>query len=368
MTTDSPNAPVSDRPVRLCLLADAGSIHTQRWARHFAERGDDVHVLSLRPAVIPGVMVHHFVPAFPTKLGYLTVVPKLREMVRHLQPDLLHAHYLTSYGLLGCLTGWHPLVVSMWGSDVLDFPFTSPLHRRLVAWILKRADLLMSTSQAMARTVQPWLPPGKPVHVTPFGVDVAAFHPGDAPPDAPVVIGTSCYLIPRKRIDLLLRAAATLIKRPSGPEILVRIAGEGEERPSLEALARELGIADRVTWLGWQSGDDLAATVRGMAVMVVPSRQEAFGVVALEAAASGVPIVATRVDGFVESVAEGISGLLVPPDDEAALTAALASLVDDPAKRRAMGQTAREWVCRTYAWELTADRMTGLYRQVLDRS
>jgi glycosyltransferase involved in cell wall biosynthesis len=350
---------------RLCLLADAASIHTERWARYFAGQGHEVHVFSLRPAVIPGVFVHHLLPLWPGKSGYPTVVLRLREMLRHLQPDLVHAHYLTSYGLLGVLAGVRPLVVSMWGSDVLDFPFKSPLHRRLVAWIMARADMLMSTSEAMVRTVRPWLPSDRTVHVTPFGVDVDAFHPAGEEPEGPVVIGTSCYLIPRKRIDLLLRSAATLIRRPSGPEIRVRIAGEGAERARLEALAAELGIADRVTWLGWLNGEDLAAAIREFSLMVVPSRQEAFGVVALEAAASGVPIVATRVDGFVESVAEGISGLLVPPDDEEALTAALASLVDDGERRRAMGRSARDWVCRTYAWNLTAERMAGLYAQVI---
>jgi glycosyltransferase involved in cell wall biosynthesis len=363
---DEGTAQRSDQRLQIAYLADAASIHTERWARAFAAQGHDVHVFSLRPAVIPGVLVHHLVPLWPGKSGYPTVVLRLREMLRHLRPDVVHAHYLTSYGLLGVLTGVRPLIVSMWGSDVLDFPCKSPLHRRLVAWILQKADLLMSTSEAMVRTVQPWLPPGKPVHVTPFGVDVTAFHPGPEQPDEPVIIGTSCYLIPRKRIDLLLRAAATVIKRPQGPEIQVRIAGEGEEQPSLEALAQELGIADRVTWLGWQSGEALAAAVRDFAVMVVPSRQEAFGVVALEAAASGVPIIATRVDGFVESVAEGVSGLLVPPEDEPALTAALASLVDDAPKRRAMGRSAREWVCRTYAWDLTVQRMVGLYAELLE--
>jgi glycosyltransferase involved in cell wall biosynthesis len=353
------------RPLRLCLLADAGSVHTDRWARHFAGRGYDVHVFSLRAGSIPGVFVHHLVPLWPGKSGYPTVVFRLREMLRHLRPDLVHAHYLTSYGLLGVLAGVRPLIVSMWGSDVLDFPFKSPLHRRIVQWVLHRADMLMSTSEAMARTVKPWLAAGQTVHVTPFGVDTTLFHPAAALAEDPIVIGTAVHLIERKRIDLMLRAVATIAARPGAPDLRVLIAGGGVEQPALERLAVELGLQDRIEWLGWCDDAALADAVRRFSLMVVPSRQEAFGVVALEAAASGVPIVATRVDGFVESVAEGVSGVLVPPEDESALTAALTDLIADGEKRRAMGRSARDWVCRTYAWELTTARMERLYQALL---
>jgi glycosyltransferase involved in cell wall biosynthesis len=352
---------------RLCLLADAGSVHTVRWASHFARAGHDVHVFSLRPAVIPGVLVHHLVAAWPGKSGYLTVLPRLMEMLRHLKPDLVHAHYLTSYGLLGVLAGARPLAVSMWGSDVLDFPARSPVHGALVRFVLHRADAVMSTSEAMVRAVGPWLPAGREVAVTPFGVDVTRYRPLAEPIAGPVVIGASCHLQPVKGLDRLLRAAAAVIRRPDGPEVRVRIVGEGRERGSLMALAASLGIADRVEWLGWLDGEAHAEALRSFSVLAAPSHRESFGVAALEAAASGVPVVASRVSGFEESMADGVSGVLVPVGDDGALTAALAEMVDDPGRRVALGRSAREWVCRTFAWEVTAQRMTELYAGLIRR-
>jgi glycosyltransferase involved in cell wall biosynthesis len=288
-------------------------------------------------------------------------------MLRHLQPDLVHAHYLTSYGLLGVLAGVRPLAVSMWGSDVLDFPGRSPVHGALVRFVLKRADALMSTSEAMVRAVAPWLPAGRQVAVTPFGVDVVRYRPLEEPPSGPVIIGASCHLLPVKGLDRLLRAAAAVIRRPGGPEVRVHIAGEGPQREALVALAEGLGIADRVDWLGWLDGEAHAEALRAFSVLVAPSERESFGVAALEAAASGVPVIAARVSGFQESVAEGVSGVLVPVGDDGALTVAMAQMVDDPARRVALGRSAREWVCRTFAWEVTAQRMTELYAGLIRR-
>src|SRR5207245_5777728 len=142
------------------------------------------------------------------------------------------------------------------------------------------------------------------------------------------IVGFSCLLGRLKGVDVLLRAAATL------PGLLVEVAGDGPERPGLEA------IDPSATFLGWQPRlDDLLAR---WDVFALPSREEAFGIAALEAMAAGRPVVATRVGGLPELIEDGLTGLLVPPDDPAALAAALARLAADPALRARMGQAARE--------------------------
>lgn len=345
--------------VRICYLADGASSHTERWCRYFADAGHDVHVFSLRPAVIPGVMVHQLVPWLPGKVGYLTVLGRLREMLAHLKPDLIHAHYLTSYGLLGVMAGYRPLIVSMWGSDVLDFPRRSSLHAWLVKRIMAKADMLMSTSQAMIDRVADLQPPGQTIHRTPFGVDIEWFTP-EPEPAGPPVIGAVANLVPEKGLDLLLKALALL---PETVRLLV--VGEGPERERLTALAESLGVASRVEWAGRVPADSLPAWYARMHVVAMPSRRESFGVVALEAAACGRPVIASRIDGLPETVADGKSGLLVPAGDVGALSAALAELVNDSGKRQAMGRAARDWVCQTYRWEATAARMADLYQELL---
>jgi starch synthase len=111
----------------------------------------------------------------------------------------------------------------------------------------------------------------------------------------------------------------------------------------------------------------MPAFMWGLDVFVNPSRAESFGVAALEAAASGVPVVASHVGGLPEVVADGETGLLVPPEDPAALAAALAGLIRDPSRRRALGRSARERAVALYDWQACARRMEQLYEETLGR-
>src|SRR5947209_5352507 len=156
--------------MKLCFLADAGSIHTRRWVEYFADRRHEVHLLSMRPAEYARVKVHWIRPPLG-RGGYLPAALAARRVVRALAPDLVHAHYASSYGLWGALSGFHPLVLSVWGSDVHDFPRRGPLQRRLLEWNLGRADVLCATSEALGRETAVYAPAGASIHLTPFGVD-----------------------------------------------------------------------------------------------------------------------------------------------------------------------------------------------------
>lgn len=346
----------------LVLLGDARSVHLIRWARYFAERGWDVHVASLRPGEIPGVTVHQLRPLLPGRLGYPTVVFALRALLRSLEPALVHAHYATSYGLLGALAGARPLIVSMWGSDVYEWPTKGPLHRAMLRFNLTRATVLCATSRGLADAARPYAPPGRSIEVTPFGVDLSRFAPGPER-SGPVVIGTARGLEWRYGIDLLIRAFAMLPDR----DARLVIVGEGPQRAEYEALVKELGLEGRVELPGWVDPAEIPGVYRGFDVFVAPSRLEAFGVAVLEAAACGVPAVVSSVGGLPEVVEHQVTGLVVPPEDPRAIADALRTLVADAEARRRMGAAARRFVADRYAWEDTAERMERLYRAVLVR-
>lgn len=364
---ESREAVLAGRPdaagaTRLVLLGDARSLHIHRWAEYFAARAWDVHVISLRSGEIPGVTVHPLRSWLPGRLGYLTVIPVLRGLMRRLRPALVHAHYATSYGLLGVLSGARPLIVSLWGSDVYEWPEKGPLHRALLRFNLRHAGVVCATSRGLAEAARPYAPAGRFIEVTPFGVDLARFTP--VPDHAgPVVIGTARGLEWRYGIDLLIRAFALL----DHPEARLVIAGEGPQRAEYEALIATLGLAGRVELAGWVDPAEIPATYRRFDVFVAPSRIEAFGVAVLEAAAAGLPAVVSSVGGLLEVVEDQVTGLTVPPEDPEALAAALDALIRDPERRRQMGVAARRFVESRYAWADTAQRMERLYWQVLTR-
>ncbi len=356
--------------MRLVLLADAGSSHTAKWASEFARRGWDVHVISLRMGGIPGVEVHTFLPKLPGKIGYLTVAKQIKECVYDLQPDILHAHYATSYGLLGARTDYHPFVISVWGSDVYDFPRQGPIQKAILKRNLAKADAITSTSHAMAHEAAHYAPDRK-IEVIPFGVDLGAFTPGEEP-ETPT-IGCAKLLEPKYGQEVLIRALRLIVERDPDRPLRLLLAGDGSTRERLENLARDLAMANRTTFMGHLAHDEIPRFMRGLTLFAMPSveHSESFGVAAVEAASCALPVVATWVGGIGEVVLDEVTGLLVPPNDPHMLADALERLLDDPVRRAEMGANGRAMVRNSYDWKKNASQMEALYhsvREALPRS
>jgi glycosyltransferase involved in cell wall biosynthesis len=172
------------------------------------------------------------------------------------------------------------------------------------------------------------------------------------PANAPLLVAIG-NLYPVKDHATLVRAAARL------PLVHVAIAGRGPEEPRLRELAAELGVEKRVRLLGLR--DDIASLLGAADVLVHPSRSEGLPLAILEAMAAGLPVVATRVGGIPEAVADGETGLLVPAADPEALAAALAGLLERPEERSRLGQAGRRRAEREFSVEAMRDRYAAVY-------
>ena len=198
---------------KLCLLANAASTHTEKWAMSLSDRGWEVEILSFLPAELPKVKVHVIPHLVGDKVDVILRQAWVRKKVAEIQPDLIHAHYATSFGLLGTLTRRHPLIISAWGSDIFSFPQISFLHQSLLKWILSHADVLCSSSEIMAQEMYRYIGPEQTVEIIPFGVDTTRFappqgerdpHPKNGVTDTPVVFGVAKGLYPVYGLDLLI--------------------------------------------------------------------------------------------------------------------------------------------------------------------
>jgi glycosyltransferase involved in cell wall biosynthesis len=176
------------------------------------------------------------------------------------------------------------------------------------------------------------------------------------------VLLTLASLVPRKGLDILLEALASLGEEASGARCL--IAGEGPEREALEARADRLGLGERVRFLGRRS--DPARLLAACDIFVLPSRREGLGVAALEAMAAGRPVVASRIGGLADAVGEGCAGILVEPGDVADLARALARLFGDRDARERLGAAGPPRVAASFHPEGMCAAYEKLYREVLD--
>jgi glycosyltransferase involved in cell wall biosynthesis len=366
----TPDTPTREPRLRLVLLGPANVVHTQRWVEALHERGVDVVLVTQhdepRWQAPEGVRVVRLPRS--GSAGYFLNVPALRRLLHDVRPDLLHAHYASGYGTLAALAGFRPWLLSVWGSDVYDFPAESAIKGWLLRRNLRRADAVASTSEAMARQVRRLTDESLEIVVTPFGVDTTHFAP--APSAHPgFVVGTVKTLAPKYGIDTLLRGYAAFVASRAaaaaeGAALLV--VGDGPQRAELEALARSLGVADRVRFVGAVAHAEVPDWLNRLDVYVAMSRldSESFGVAAVEASACALPVLVSDVDGLREVVIDRETGLVLPRDDAPALARALAQLFDAPDLRARLGQAGRQHVMARYEWQRCVDAMLACYARL----
>ncbi len=232
----------------------------------------------------------------------------------------------------------------------------------------RRADVVVTTSRySRDRVIDAYAVPATKIVIVPEMIDLQAWADlaSNIPPASvePPAILTVAHFYPRKNIGLLLRAYAHL--RDAGVRFQGWIVGEGPCRQAWERLRNDLGLQEQVTFLGTIPRRELADCYRRASIFCLPSRQEGFGIVFLEAMACGKPIVAARVAAVPETVVSGETGLLVDPDDPADLARAIGDLLSDPDLRRGMGDAGRRRVEQFRADRVASTFLTKVW-SVLD--
>lgn len=375
-----------------------GGIFVHEQVKALVALGHDVRVVSPKgwaPPLVPrwrgfrevrGVDIVEGIPVlYPHKLtlpggrlGHRNSDAMLRSIAKPLRSvherwpfEVLHAHMLVPDGWAASWMGASlgvPVVATAHRADVLDVPAQGPRSRRRVEEAVSAIDQVCAVSRAIADAAEGLAVPRRPVAVVPNGADTAVFMPRDAadarrrlgvPDDGPVVSYVG-KLVPRKGVDHLVEAMGILGRRPGGAPRLVA-AGIGELREGLERRAADLGVADRIHWLGKLPHDEVGWAMSSGDAFVLPSLSEGLPTVVCEAMNCGLPVVATAVDGTPEAVRDGETGLLVPPRDPAALAEALGRLLDDAELRGRMGQAALRIGREEYTWDANARRMSAIY-------
>ncbi len=255
-----------------------------------------------------------------------------------------------------------PLVFTIHGyPDAASYVVSGFLASRI-------ADEVICVSERERRTAERYGFPRDRLTVIHNGVDTPQptgktleFRQAWGIPDAALVVGTVARLERRKGIGHLISAIPRV--REERPDIVLLVVGSGGARRELEDLAANLGLADSVVFTG--PLPDATAAFEAMDVFALPSLQDAFPLAVLEAMALARPVVATAVGGIPEAVARGETGLLVPPNDPSALSAAILDLAADPSKRRAFGERGRRRVEERFTVDLMAQRTLEVYRRVL---
>ncbi len=365
--------------LKIFFIANAGNAHIIKLSERLADCGIKLFIFSLTEFQPDLIFNSENIQTYSAninkslyakksgsfrKLFYLRYFRKLMSKIREFQPDVLHAHFASSNGLLGSLTGFKPFIISVWGEDIFSFPKKSILKKKLLSFILNRADKVLSTSNFMKKETEKYF--RREIIVTPFGVDTERFSPGKLnrifPKDC-FVIGTVKHLEKIYGIDGLIKAFAIVKKEL--PECRLLLVGAGQEEYSLKKLAAELSLSDDIVFTGRVKFDEIEKYHQEMDIEVFNSVRESFGVSALEAMACGKPVILSDAGGFREITPAENSENIVPHGDSEAIAEKIIALFRDKKKYQLLSNIGRKMVMANYDLKNQIRDFVNIYSDVI---
>lgn len=359
--------------MKIVLLSAASSVHTIQWANGLSKAGHDVYLISQHrplPGIDKGIRLH--ILPHRGAVGYYLNTFSLKRLLKKIQPDILNAHYASGYGTTARLTGFHPYVLSVWGSDVYDFPGKSWFHSELIQKNLRSADHIASTSICMAEQTRTIMRENAEIAITPFGVELDKFSQKESGKREQITIGTVKTLAPNYGIDTLIEAFALV--RPKLREcsietdLILKIVGEGPQRGELENLVARLNLSDCVHLTGAVAHAEVPGTLQQFDIFVALSRRESFGVAVIEAGAASLPVVVSDVGGLPEVTIDGVTGFVVKKDDPQDAADKLVSLCKNHELREQMGKAGYQHVSDHYDWSVCLENMVNVYKNAIKRA
>ncbi len=370
----------------VCYASVGGSgVVATELARSLARRGHDVHLVSTEPPFRlrdfqAGLAFHRVdTPSYPLMREpqyLLSLANRLVQLAREVELDVLHAHYAVPHATAAYLArqiltangGPVPRVVTtLHGTDITLLGSNSS-YSETVAFSINQSDGVTAVSESLKADTYRAMRIRQDIQVIPNYVNCGAYTRQAPPglrerfvnrPDQKIVMHMSNFR-PVKRADAVVDVFAKVHARVDARLLLV---GEGPDLDGALRHARQLGLGDAVVALGDQ--EDVAALLSVTDLFLLPSSQESFGLAALEAMACSVPVIASRVGGLPEVVAEGVAGFLLPPEDVDGMAAKAVEVLTDDGLHARLADGARGIVCQRFCEPCIVSEYEGFYQKVL---
>jgi len=367
--------------MKVLMLSDPASNHTVRWVNSLYERGVEIFVfgfndynknlykegIKIETINVPSKIKVKTDGAF-SKIVYLTSISKLKNIIKTFKPDLMHAQYATSYGLIGALTNFHPYLIQVWGSDIYNFPEKSFFHRRLIKYNFNKADRILSTSKAMLLQTKKYT--NKEIDFFYLGVDTGKFKPMKSDSlfsTEDIVIGTIKTLEKKYGIEYLIRAFRLLKDKLPAYPLKLLIVGGGTLKNHLQKLVHELKLENDTVFTDFIQPNEIHRYYNMLTIYVTLSieESESFGLAVIEASSCEIPVVVSNVGGLPEAVENNLTGFIVGNKNIQQAVEALYKLVTDKNLRVQMGKAGRERVIKKFNWDEKVSDMINLYNSII---
>lgn len=395
--------------MKICYLAPANSIHTTRWVNYFAQKGYEIHLVSFTHSLKeldPRVIVHLITsdetsPDSKTQmtpgrekssresirligrildrapvLARLMVLKKLfkvRRLIHEIKPDIVHAHYLTVYGLLGVLSNYHPIYISIWGSDL--WIESRGLMEYISRYVVRKADGIHCDGQNVFDELIKYEKNPDKIAIIHYGTDIEKFQPLIQDKKNKPSLGCSdCIAVisiralePIYDIATLINAIPEVVK--NHPSARFFIAGKGSEEMNLKSLAESLGINGNVHFIGNIPNENLPSFFSESDIYVSTSLSDGgLAASTAEAMATELPVIITDFGDNSKWISDGINGYLIPLRSPETLAERIQYLISNPEKRLTIGRNARTLIAEDNNYYIEMEKVHTIYKKLAGRS
>jgi glycosyltransferase involved in cell wall biosynthesis len=368
--------------LRLCYISNPNSIHTRRWLNWFAAQGHTICLLADVPLQqpwpeIPVIDLSNYCRVSIVKFGIWAAW--LRRFIHQWHPDVLHAHRVNSAGWLAAASGFHPYVVTPWGSDVLIGTQRSRLERLLATFTLANADRVTSISQKISdRVIELGARKESIVRIY-FGINLAIFNPSSShdllaaglrqslslPDEAPLIFSPRA-IHPIYNQDIILQAIPQVLRRfPAARFIFTTYNTDPVYKARLDQLAADLEVTDVIRWLPHTTSQaEMAERYRLSDVVVSVPSSDGFPLTVMEAMACAKPVICSDLPGLREFITNSENGWLVPVGQSLPLAESIIRVLEQPDQAAELGHKAHQLVAERADLGQEMQRMEAIYYQL----
>ncbi|MDD5530288.1 MAG: glycosyltransferase family 4 protein [bacterium] len=312
--------------MKLCVLGDASYPHARNWVNYFKSRGAEVYLISLQNSIGTSV-VEHTIPSkqLPGFLKYPLSIGKIASLIKSINPDIVNAHFVPNYGFISAIIGTRPLVVSCFGSDVLEPPRKGILRKARIKFTLNKADLVTTDGKILKDAVHKFGIPYSRILNIPIGIDTPVFNPlkKTFPPKVVYMRRLEYVCNP----ELFVNALPAVISQCNIKPVMLDM---GSHRDKIFSLVKKLGLESKIEFMPFLSEQKLASLLGESTIYVSTSFSDSTSVTLLEAMSCGAFPVVTDIIGNREWVKDGVNGYLVPLNNPAKLAEKIIKALSTP--------------------------------------
>lgn len=385
--------------MKILYLADAKDVHTYKWIKYFADKGNDIHVASFEWSEdlenLDNVNLHllkknHFMKnnILDKTILHITqsihigatifdpffVLRQVKKLIKEINPDILHGHSIIHHTIIGAIAGFHPFVVTPWGNDVLIYPKESKFVKYAVKFALNNSDLITCDGENIKYAIIKMGAECEKIKMISHGIDTKKFNQSQKDIyilnefgifHSPTILSTR-RLGPIHDVGTLINAIPLVLEEM--PDSKFIIVGEGEQKEHLICLAKSLNIFDSVKFVGWIPNDKLPKYLASVDVYVSTSISDGgLAISTAEAMASGLPVILTDFGDNGKWIKDGINGFVFPVKDSKTLARKIIYLLENLSLRIKFGEINRKMIDEQCNHYVEMENMENIYKELIER-